>query len=147
MKALLPLAIAVVATAVVVLLVVQPPVVISNAFVDVVPPDSAIVGFNFANWGLREVCIVGVKAPAGLEVELHRTEFINGTIAIMKEVNRICAGPFSTVRVGPLSYHIHLIGNVSQIGNSVTLELILSDGRRLTVTAPKGAGPYINITG
>ena len=96
MKAFLPLAIAVVATAVVVLLVVQPPVVMSDAYVDVVPPDTAIVGFTFANWGLRPVCITGVEAPPGLAAELHVTE-INGTMAVMKTVDEICVGPFSTV--------------------------------------------------
>jgi len=111
-----------------------------------VPPDTAIVGFTFANWGLREVCIVGAEAPAGLKAELHMTEF-NGTLAVMKTVDRICAGPFSIVRVGSLSYHIMLIGNVSQIGNGVRLELILSDGRRLTVTAPRGVGSHIHISG
>jgi hypothetical protein len=49
------------AAALTVLLFLQPPVAISRAYVEVVPPDLAIVGFTFANWGLREVCIAGLK--------------------------------------------------------------------------------------
>jgi hypothetical protein len=51
MRALL-LAIAA-AAALAVLLFLQPPVAVSGAYVEVVSPDLAIVGFTFANWGLR----------------------------------------------------------------------------------------------
>jgi hypothetical protein len=51
MRALL-LAIAA-AAALAVLLFLQPPAAVSRAYVEVVSPDLAIVGFTFANWGLR----------------------------------------------------------------------------------------------
>jgi copper(I)-binding protein len=127
------------AAALIVLLFLQPPVAISRAYVEVVPPDLAIVGFTFANWGLREVCIAGVEAPAGLRAELHLTEF-NGTLAVMKTVDRVCAGPFSTVRLGSLTYHIMLVGDVAQIGDEVRLQLVLSDGRKIPVAAARGTG-------
>ena len=137
MKTLL-LAIAV-AAALAVLLYLQPPFVVGGAYVEVVPPDLALVGFTFANWGPREVCIVGVEAPAGLRAELHLTEF-NGTMAVMRAVDRICAGPFSTVRLGSLTYHIMLVGDVAQIGDELRLQLVLSDGRRIPVAAARGTG-------
>ena len=130
---------AAVAAALAVLLYLQPPVAISRSYVEVVPPDLALVGFTFANWGPREVCIVGVEAPAGLRAELHLTEF-NGTMAVMRAVDRICAGPFSTVRLGSLTYHIMLVGDVAQIGDEIRLQLILSDGRRIPVAAARGTG-------
>jgi copper(I)-binding protein len=130
---------AAVAAALTVLLFLQPPVAVGGAYVEVVPPDLAIVGFTFANWGLREVCITEVKAPAGLRAELHVTEF-NGTLAVMKTVDRVCAGPFSTVRLGSLTYHIMLVGDVAQIGDEIRLQLVLSDGRRIPVAATRGTG-------
>jgi copper(I)-binding protein len=130
---------AAVAAALTVLLFLQPPVAVGGAYVEVVPPDLAIVGFTFANWGPREVCIVGVEAPAGLRAELHVTEF-NGTLAVMKTVDRVCAGPFSTVRLGSLTYHIMLVGDVAQIGDEIRLQLVLSDGRRIPVAAARGTG-------
>jgi len=130
---------AAVAAALAVLLYLQPPVVVGGAYVEVVPPDLAIVGFTFANWGLREVCITEVEAPAGLRAELHVTEF-NGTLAVMKTVDRVCAGPFSTVRFGSLTYHIMLVGDVAQIGDELRLQLVLSDGRRIPVAAARGTG-------
>jgi copper(I)-binding protein len=130
---------AAVAAALAVLLFLQSPVAVSGAYVEVVPPDLAIVGFTFANWGLREVCIAGVEAPAGLRAELHVTEF-NGTLAVMKTVDRVCAGPFSTVRFGSLTYHIMLVGEVAQIGDELRLQLVLSDGRRIPVAAARGTG-------
>ncbi len=101
------------------------------------PPDLAIVGFTFADWGLREVCIVGVEALAGLSAELHVTEF-NRNLAVMKAVDRVCAGPFSTVRLGSLTYHVMLVGDVAQIGDEIRLQLVLSDGRRIPVAAARG---------
>jgi copper(I)-binding protein len=127
------------AAALAVLLYLQPPVAVGGAYVEVVPPDLAIVGFTFANWGPREVCIVGVEAPAGLRAELHVTE-LNGTLAVMKTVDRVCAGPFSTVRLGSLTYHIMLVGDAAQIGDELRLQLVLSDGRRIPVAATRGTG-------
>jgi copper(I)-binding protein len=129
----------VIAAALAVLLYLQPPVAVSGAYVEVVPPDLAIVGFTFANWGLREVCIAEVEAPAGLSAELHVTEF-NGTLAVMKTVDRVCAGPFSTVKFGSLAYHIMLVGDVAQISDEIRLQLVLSDGRRIPVAAARGTG-------
>jgi len=34
-------------------------------------------------------------------------------MAVMKTVDRVCAGPFSTVRLGSLTYHIMLVGDVA----------------------------------
>jgi len=117
----------------------QPPVALSGAYVEVVPPDLALVGFTLSNWGFREVCVVGVEAPLGLQAELHVTEF-NGTRAAMRPVDRICVAPFSTVRFGSLTYHVMLVGNVSLIKDSIKLDLSLSDGRKITITATRGTG-------
>ena len=133
------LLVAVVAATAAAVLFLQPPVSVGNSYVEVVPPDLALVGFTFANWGLRPVCITGVEAPPGLAAELHVTEF-NGTMVVMKTVDEICVGPFSTVRLGSLTYHVMLIGNVSQIGKDVKIVLQLSDGRKIALTAVRGVG-------
>jgi copper(I)-binding protein len=133
------LLVAVVAATAAAVLFLQPPVSVGNSYVEVVPPDLALVGFTFANWGLRPVCITDVEAPPGLVAELHVTEF-NGTVAVMKTVDEICVGPFSTVRFGSLTYHVMLVGNVSQIGKDVKIVLQLSDGRKIALTAVRGVG-------
>ena len=127
------------AAALAVLLFFQPPVAISGAYVEVVPLDLAIVGSPSPTGASGEVCIVGVEAPAGLRAELHVTEF-NGTLVVMKTADRVCAGPFSTVRLGSLTYHIMLVGDVAQIGDEIRLQLALSDGRRIPVAAARGTG-------
>jgi|GEM_PF-650332 len=130
---------AAVATAFLIVLFVQPPVAVGGAYVEAVPPDLALVGFTISNWGLKEVCVVGVEAPPGLQAELHVTEF-NGTLAVMRPVDRICVAPFSTVRFGSLTYHVMMVGNISLIKETVRLDLSLSDGRKITITATRGTG-------
>ncbi len=125
--------------ALLVILFIQPPVSIGGAYVEVVPPDLALVGFTMSNLGLREVCIVGVEAPPGLAAEIHETEF-NGTVAVMRTVDRVCVGPFATVRFGSLSYHVMLVGNITTVKEGVRLNLLLSDGRRVSITATRGVG-------
>jgi copper(I)-binding protein len=133
------LLVAVVAATAAAVFFLQPPVSVGNGYVEVIPPDLALVGFTFANWGLRPVCITGAEAPPGLVAELHLTEF-NGTMVVMKTVDEICVGPFSTVRLGSLTYHVMLVGNVSQIGKDVKIVLQLSDGRKIALTAVRGVG-------
>jgi copper(I)-binding protein len=106
MKTLLLVAVVAATTAAAVLFL-QPPVSVGNSYVEVVPPDLALVGFTFANWGLRPVCITGVEAPPGLAAELHVTEF-NGTMVVMKTVDEICVGPFlhRPIRLPHLPRHV-----------------------------------------
>jgi copper(I)-binding protein len=61
-------------------------------------------------------------------------------MAVMRTVDRICAGPFSTVRLRSLTYHIMLVGDVAQIGDEIRLQLVLSDGRKIPVAAARGTG-------
>jgi copper(I)-binding protein len=121
-------------------LVVQLPVAVSNSYVEVVPPDTAVVGFTLTNLGLRQVCITSVSAPPGTHAEMHVTEF-NGTFAVMKTVDKVCVGPLSAVRFGSLTYHIMLTGDVNAVRNGAVIQLTLDDGRVVEVKTPLGPVP------
>lgn len=111
---------------------------------EVVPPDLATAGFVAANWGLRPVCIVAVKTPPGLNAELHVTQ-LNGTVAAMVKVDKVCIQPFSSVRFGSLTYHIMLMGNVSVIGDGIKMGIVLDDGRTIEIYAPRSTGGHVHL--
>ncbi|MEM1597453.1 MAG: copper chaperone PCu(A)C [Pyrobaculum sp.] len=100
-------------------------------------PDVGMVFLTFVNPTPFTKCIVDVEIldPPGLRAELHETR-VNGTIVAMLPVDRVCVGPFSSVRFTHLSYHIMLIGNATGVVRGV---LHISDGEAVSFEAPRRA--------
>ena len=103
---------------------------VKDAYFAFVPPDMGMVLFTFVNPSPRPVCIVGVSV-GGRPAELHKTEF-NGTHAAMVPVDRVCAGPFSTLQFTTLGYHVMFYGNASRVADVV---LRLDDGSAISFVA------------
>jgi len=103
---------------------------VKDAYLAFVPPDMGMVLFTFVNPSPRPVCIVEISVD-GRPAELHKTEF-NGTHAAMVPVDKVCAGPFSTLQFTTLGYHVMFYGNVSRVADVM---LRLDDGSAISFVA------------
>ncbi len=105
---------------------------VTDAEVIVTAPDVGMLSFTLVNPSLRTVCLTGVEVvePAGVKAELHVTEIRDGVVT-MKPVDRVCAPPLGTVRLGHMGYHVMLMGPLN--GSRYTFLLRL-DSTALTVT-------------
>jgi hypothetical protein len=89
------------------------------------------------NPGDEPIDLVAADADGFDAVELHRSINENG-MHRMIEQERITVPAGEAVRLAPGGYHVMLIGIQRELveGESVTLELTLGDGSRLSVDAP-----------
>lgn len=112
---------------------------VSEPWVALAPPGAhATAAFmELRNPGDEPVDLVAADADGFQVVELHRSVNENGMHRMIQQ-ERITVPAGGSVRLAPGGYHVMLIGIQRELaeGESVTLELTLGDGSRLSVDAP-----------
>jgi periplasmic copper chaperone A len=96
----------------------------------------AAVYLTLSNHGTQALSVVGVHCPLAAQAMIHETQ-LNGTTSSMRPHESVVVAPGSSVRLAPGGLHVMLMDlkHALQAGEEVPLELLLSDGSKVAVTA------------
>lgn len=103
----------------------------------VMTPKAIAVYMMIHNHGFGSDCLVGVdvEAPFKAEAEIHET-VVEGGVASMKPVDRICIAGRSEISLEPGGYHIMIMGNLTEDIKELTIVLHFQKSGDIRVRVP-----------
>ncbi len=111
---------------------------VQDAWVRQPPPgiEVAALYFTLHNSGERPLTLVGIRTPIARSAMLHETTQ-SGGMERMRMREQLVVGPGETVVLRPRGLHVMLEGLNATLApsQSVPLELVLADGRRIETRA------------
>jgi copper(I)-binding protein len=100
-------------------------------------PKAIAVYMMIHNHGFGSDCLVGVdvEAPFKAKAEIHQT-VVEGGVASMKPVDRICVAGRSEISLEPGGYHIMIMGNLTEDIKELTIVLHFQKSGDIKVRVP-----------
>ncbi len=115
----------------------QSALAVSDQWVKAAPDGMTAMFGKLTNNGDAEIRVVGGESPAAGMVQLHEMSAQDGTMAMREKKDGYVIAPHSSLELAPGADHIMLMDLRGPItaGQEVTVELLLADGSKQTVTA------------
>jgi copper(I)-binding protein len=113
------------------------PLQASDAWLRATPGTQVAAAYlTLTNHGTQALTVVAVHCPLAAQAMIHETR-LSGTTSTMRPHESVLVAPGSSVRLAPGGLHVMLMGlqHALRAGEEVPLELLLSDGSKLAVTA------------
>lgn len=113
------------------------PLQASDAWLRATPGTQVAAAYlTLTNSGTQPLTVTGVQCPLAAQAMIHETQ-LSGTTSTMRPRESVVIAPGSSVRFAPGGLHVMLVGlkHALRAGDEVPLELLLSDGSKLAVTA------------
>ncbi len=111
---------------------------VSDAWIRAAPPNAMVLAgyLTMENDGDNEVAVVAVHSASFASIEMHQT-VIENELARMVEQSRFVVPPHGRLELRPRGRHLMLMMPKTglQPGDTVELELELTDGQRVPFTA------------
>jgi copper(I)-binding protein len=113
------------------------PLEVSDAWLRATPGTQVAAAYlTLTNRGTQPLTVTGVHCPLAEQAMIHETQ-LSGTTSTMRPRETVVVAPGSSLRFAPGGLHVMLVGltHALQAGDEVPLEVLLSDGSRIAVTA------------